>query len=173
MEQHATTGTARRDLFKGAAGLAVGAAAVTMLAGEHVAAAAGVPMLMTLRNVGSFEVLAYSWGISNSGSTQSGGGAGSGRANVQDLSVTKYIDETSPRLVELVATGRFVADAELMVTPKSGPASTYRLRPVLVTSVSLGGSAGESMLTENVSFNFAAFDYAVGSQTFTFEPDLT
>ena len=42
------------------------------------------------------DVLAWSWGISNSGSAQVGGGAGSGKCSVQDLSFTKYIDKASP-----------------------------------------------------------------------------
>src|SRR5687767_7717751 len=44
------------------------------------------------------DVLAYSWGVSNSGSTQSGSGAGAGRANIQDLSFTKFVDGISPTL---------------------------------------------------------------------------
>jgi type VI secretion system secreted protein Hcp len=34
------------------------------------------------------DVLAWSWGVSNSGSTHQGGGGGSGKVNVQDLSFT-------------------------------------------------------------------------------------
>ncbi|MGZ4959716.1 MAG: type VI secretion system tube protein Hcp, partial [Methylomonas sp.] len=39
------------------------------------------------------DVLAWSWGVSNSGSAHVGGGAGAGKAHVQDLSFTKYIDK--------------------------------------------------------------------------------
>ena len=34
------------------------------------------------------DVLAWSWGVSNSGSAHVGGGAGAGKANIQDLSLT-------------------------------------------------------------------------------------
>ncbi len=36
------------------------------------------------------DVLAWSWGVSQSGSMHMGGGGGSGKVNAQDLSVTKY-----------------------------------------------------------------------------------
>jgi light-regulated signal transduction histidine kinase (bacteriophytochrome) len=38
------------------------------------------------------DVLSWSWGLSNAGSAHSGGGAGAGKANVHDLSFTKWVD---------------------------------------------------------------------------------
>ena len=35
------------------------------------------------------DILAWSWGLSNSGTAHVGGGAGAGKVNVQDISVTK------------------------------------------------------------------------------------
>ena len=40
------------------------------------------------------DVLAWSWGVSQSGSFHQGLGGGAGKANFQDLSVTKYIDKS-------------------------------------------------------------------------------
>ena len=48
---------------------------------------------------GEIDVLAWSWGASNSGSFHTGGGGGAGKANFQDLSVTKYIDRASTALM--------------------------------------------------------------------------
>ncbi|HEY2123108.1 MAG TPA: type VI secretion system tube protein Hcp, partial [Chthoniobacterales bacterium] len=45
------------------------------------------------------DILAWSWGLSNSGSAQTGGGAGAGKVNVQDVSFTKWIDASSPKLI--------------------------------------------------------------------------
>ena len=45
------------------------------------------------------DVLAWSWGMSNSGTAHVGGGAGSGKVSVQDLSFTKYVDSSSPNLM--------------------------------------------------------------------------
>src|SRR5271155_141355 len=45
------------------------------------------------------DVLSWSWGLTNSGSAHVGGGAGSGKVNVQDLCVSKYVDSSSPNLM--------------------------------------------------------------------------
>src|SRR6476661_7585126 len=60
------------------------------------------------------DVLAWSWGMSNSGTAHTGGGAGAGKANVQDLSVTKYIDACSPALMLACCKGTHYDDAELI-----------------------------------------------------------
>src|SRR5262249_33480680 len=61
------------------------------------------------------DVLAWSWGMSNSGTAHTGGGAGAGKANVQDLSITKYIDKCSPSLMLACCKGTHYDDAELIV----------------------------------------------------------
>jgi type VI secretion system secreted protein Hcp len=110
------------------------------------------------------DVLAWSWGMSNSGSAQVGGGAGAGKVSVQDLSVTKYVDKSSPLLMLHCANGAHIAKATLYVR-KSGATPVEYIKvimtDVLVTSVSTGGSGGEDRLTENISLNFAKveFDY--------------
>jgi type VI secretion system secreted protein Hcp len=104
------------------------------------------------------DVLAWSWGMSNSGSAHVGGGAGAGKVNVQDLSLTKYIDKTSPSLMLACCNGKHFDSATLIVR-KAGEKPleyvTITLTEVLVTAVSTGGSGGEDRLTENVTLNFA------------------
>lgn len=155
-------GSNRREVLLGATGLAVAAAGATMFGtGAAQAAPATGPLTGEIDGLGSFEVLAFSWGASNSGSLHVGGGGGAGKANFQDVSLTKYIDEHSPALVGAVATGRhFKGAAVVFVAKKGGPAVRLEMKEVLVTSVSLGGSAGESRLTENVTLNFAEFKYS-------------
>lgn len=167
MNHDTATGTHRRDLLKGAAGIAVGAAAATMLPGGLASAAqAKSGMSLTLEGVGTFQVLAYSWGASQSGTTHQGGGGGAGTANFQDLAVTKYLDGTSPLLLQHVATGAIIPTAELTVATKAGPVVSFSLAVILVTSLSTGGSEGEDMLTENLSLNFREFTYTVGDTEF-------
>ena len=45
------------------------------------------------------DVLVWSWGMTNDGSAQIGGGAGSGKVNVQDIAITKFVDSSSPQLM--------------------------------------------------------------------------
>ena len=104
------------------------------------------------------DVLAWSWGISNSGSAQVGGGAGAGKCNVQDLSFTKYIDKSSPDLMLACCNGKHFPKATLTVRKAGENPLEYlmiTLEELLVTSVSTGGSGGEDRLTENVTLNFA------------------
>jgi type VI secretion system secreted protein Hcp len=106
-------------------------------------------------------VLAWSWGMSNSGSAHLGGGAGSGKVNVQDLSLTKYIDVSSPDLMLCSCNGKHIAKAQLTVRKAGENALEYliiKLEDILVASVSTGGSGGEDRLTENVTLNFAKVD---------------
>jgi type VI secretion system secreted protein Hcp len=109
------------------------------------------------------DVLAWSWGVSNSGSAHVGGGAGAGKANIQDLSITKYIDQCTPSLLLSACDGKHFPDATLVVR-KAGETPveyiTIKLTEVLITSVSEGGSGGEDRLTENVTLNFAKVDYS-------------
>jgi type VI secretion system secreted protein Hcp len=110
------------------------------------------------------DVLAWSWGMSNSGSAHVGGGAGAGKVNVQDLSITKYVDKTSPALLLACCKGTHYDDAELIVRKAGDNPVEYikiELTEVLITAVTTGGSGGEDRLTENVTLNFAKvkFDY--------------
>lgn len=118
-------------------------------------------------HAGKIDVLAWSWGVSNSGTTHTGGGGGAGKANVQDLSFTKYVDKASPPLLLASMKGTHYDEATLIVRKAGGTPLEYlkiTLTEVLVTSVSTGGSGGEDRLTENVSLNFAKIKYVYQPQ---------
>src|SRR3954453_8963315 len=116
------------------------------------------------------DVLAWSWGLSNSGSAHVGGGMGAGKVNVQDLSLTKYIDKSSPDLMLACCVGKHFPEATLVVR-KAGTTPleylTITLTEVMVTAVSTGGSGGEDRLTENVTLNFAKVKVDYKEQTAT------
>lgn len=109
-------------------------------------------------NIGNIDVLAWSEGLSQSGTTHMGAGAGAGKVSVQDLSLTKYLDSSSPLLRQYIASGRLIRTATLTVrTAGENPRIVFKieLKDVLISSVSAGGSGGEDRLTENMSLNFA------------------
>ena len=114
------------------------------------------------------DVLAWSWGMTQSGSFHVGGGGGSGKVNVQDISITKYIDASSPNLLKACASGQHFDKATLTVRKAGGEQLEYlvlEMDKVLVSSVSTGGSGGEVRLTENVTLNFAKFKTAYTPQS--------
>ena len=113
-------------------------------------------------HAGKTDVLAWSWGMSNSGSAHVGGGAGAGKVNVQDLSFTKYIDKTTPDLLLATCNGKHFPDALLIVRKAGEKPLEYlkiKMTDVLISSVSTGGSGGEDRLTENVTLNFAKVSF--------------
>ena len=106
------------------------------------------------------DVLAWSWGMSQSGTTHMGGGGGSGKVNVQDLSITKYVDASTHSLMKACCDGKHYDEAKLTVRKAGATALEYiklTMKEVIVTAVTTGGSGGEDRLTENVTLNFAEF----------------
>lgn len=106
------------------------------------------------------DVLAWSWGMSQSGTTHMGGGGGSGKVSVQDISFTKYVDASTHALIKACCDGSHYEEAKLTVRKAGKEALEYiklTMKEVIVTSVSTGGSGGEDRLTENVTLNFAEF----------------
>ena len=107
----------------------------------------------------AIDVLPWSWGASNSGSAHVGGGAGAGKANVQDLTVTKYVDSSSPKLLLACCSGNHYNNALLTVRKAGGdnPVEYVKIKmeQVFITLVSTGGHGGDDRLTETVSLNFS------------------
>lgn len=107
---------------------------------------------------GEVDVLAWSWGMSNSGSFHVGGGGGSGKVNVQDLSFTHWVDTASTPLMLHCANGDHIPEVKLTVRKAGKKPLEYiivTMKKVLVTSISTGGSGGEDRLTESCTLNFA------------------
>jgi type VI secretion system secreted protein Hcp len=116
------------------------------------------------------DVLAWSWGASNSGTAHVGGGAGAGKVSVQDLSVTKYVDKSSPDIFLAVCNGKHIKDATLVVRKAGETPLEYikiTMTDVMITAYSTGGSGGEDRLTENVVLNFAQVKLGYVEQTAT------
>lgn len=118
------------------------------------------------------DVLSWSWGASNTGSMhQPGAGGGTGKANFNDLSFTKYVDVSSPMLLKACSTGEHIKKAVLIVRKAGGkdPLEYIKvtLEDCLISSVSTGGSGGEERLTENVTINFGKFKLEYNPQTAT------
>jgi type VI secretion system secreted protein Hcp len=107
---------------------------------------------------GEIDVLAWSWGATQSVSMVGGGGAGASKVNVEDLSLTKYVDKASIDLLRACFSGAHLSEATLIVRKSGGEPLDYMvitMSSVIVTSVSTGGSGGDERLTENVTLNFA------------------
>lgn len=115
------------------------------------------------------DVLAWSWGLSNSGSFHVGGGGGTGKPSFQDISITKNVDLASPVLMLYCANGKHFDKAKLVMRKSGGDSSLeyviMELEKVLVSSYSTGASGGEDRPTENISLNFAQVKVTYWSQS--------
>ena len=114
------------------------------------------------KHSGEIEVLAWSWGMSQSGTMHTGTGGGGGKVSIQDLVVTKHIDKSSPVLMLYCSTGKQFKDGLLTVRKAGGddPLEYLKIKmtEVIVTSYNTGGAGGNDLLTENISLNFGEVD---------------
>lgn len=108
------------------------------------------------------DVLAWDWGMSQSGSTHVGMGSGSGKVNVRDLTITKYVDKATPNLMKTCCNGTHYPEATLVVRKAGGdaPVEYYKLKmyPVMITNIESGGSGDQDRLTETVTLNFGKME---------------
>lgn len=109
-------------------------------------------------HAGEIDVLAWSWGLMSSGTSDLGGGGGQGKVNVQDLSFTHRHDKASPNLMLYCCDSKPIPEALLTIRKPGGEKLEFlkiTMTDVIITSVNSGGSNGENDMTENVTLDFA------------------
>lgn len=107
------------------------------------------------------DVLAWSWGLAQSGTMHLGTGGGGGKVAVHDLSITKYTDKATPPIITACANGTHYPTAILTVRKAGGktPLEYYKITfdKVLVSNYATGGAGSEDRFTENVMLNFEKY----------------
>ena len=110
---------------------------------------------------GQIDVEAWSWGITQPASTHTGSGAGSGRANVSDISIQHKLDKASPNLAKYCFTGKHISKATLVQREAGGdetvPYLKVTLQDLIISSYN-SGSGGEGKPIESITLNFAKID---------------
>lgn len=81
------------------------AAAATLVLATPARAATDLILKDPILPGSSTALRSLSWGITNSGSTHLGSGAGAGKASVQDISWTQALDASEPALIGALLTG--------------------------------------------------------------------
>ena len=105
----------------------------------------------------AIDILSWSWGMSQSGTTYAGAGGSTGRVNVQDLAITHFVDRASPILMQLCASGRHIKSARISLRHPGtrAPYMVIDLEDVVISSLSTGGADASEKATEVVTLNFA------------------
>jgi type VI secretion system secreted protein Hcp len=109
------------------------------------------------------DISSFSWGVSNPGSGHTGSGSGTGLANVNDLTVSKYTDASTNKLILYCYNGKHVGNGKLHVFKAGGDQKveylTYEMTEVFITNFSQSDSSGGSDLaSESVTLNFSTVD---------------
>jgi type VI secretion system secreted protein Hcp len=118
-------------------------------------------------HAGEIDILSWSWGMSQSGTTHAGTGGGAGKVNVQDLSFTHFVDSSTPNIIQACCSGKHFGEAIITLRKAGEKPLEYiviTMTDVIITSVSTGGSQGEERVTENVTLNFAKYKYGYQPQ---------
>ncbi len=114
------------------------------------------------KHKGEIDILSWSWGATQTGTTHHGPGGGAGKASVSDMTITKYLDRASPILLKHLLAGVHIKEAALVVRKAGGKPLEYlkmKMKDCILSSVQQGGSGGEERLTETIGINFATVEY--------------
>jgi type VI secretion system secreted protein Hcp len=107
------------------------------------------------------DVLSWSWGMTQSGTSHVGGGSGTSRVSVRDITVVKHVDRASPNLMKLCCNGKHFDKADLIVRKAGGKPLEYfklKLHKGLISSIATGEVDQDGRMVETVALNFAAFE---------------
>ena len=112
----------------------------------------GIPGESTdAKHKNEIDTLAFSWGVSQSGSSGPGGGGGAGKAVFDDLLVVARTSKASPLLWLACASGQHLKSAVLTCRrPGKSPVEFLKitLSDVMISSYELDGSDEESPLDQ-------------------------
>jgi type VI secretion system secreted protein Hcp len=119
------------------------------------------------KHKGEIEVLSFTFGETQSGSSRVGGGGGSGKVQMSDFSFTARTTKASPQLFLTCAQGKHLKQAILTVRKAGGSQQEYliiKMNDVLVSAYALGAGEGEAEPHDAFSLNFVKLSYDYRSQ---------
>jgi type VI secretion system secreted protein Hcp len=112
------------------------------------------------------DILSWNWGLTQSASAHVSTGAGSGSADVRDLTIVKYVDSASPTILQECFKGSDHKTAVLTVLKVGGKEAIEMVKvtmdgTVFISSVHTGDATANDRYTETVTLNFAhvKFEY--------------
>lgn len=116
------------------------------------------------------DVLSWSWGMTQSGTRQSGPGGGSGKVSVSDMTFSKYVDKATHNIIGACAGGKHIKEALLTVRKAGDDAPVeymkITMKEIIISSYNTGGSKdGLDRVEETVTLNFAEFKVEYTEQT--------
>jgi len=117
---------------------------------------------------GEIDVLSWSWGLSQTGTSGVSGGGGAGKAEIQSLQAVATTSKASPKLMLACASGQHIKEAVLTAARKKKKGKLQEFVIVKLTDVMISSyqiSAGQrtppvdsfSLNFTKIAFNYSAF----------------
>jgi type VI secretion system secreted protein Hcp len=121
---------------------------------------------------GWIDVLSINWGVTNDVKAWEKSPAGT--AHVQNFSLMKRVDPSSPDIFTACVNGKKLGSVEFSLVQSSGDAqpkefANYKFTTAYITSVQPSGASGSDFMTESVQFNFASANYGYGDKKGSFD----
>ena len=111
------------------------------------------------KHKGEIDVLSFKWGAKQPASSHVGGGSGTGKADVHDMTFIKAVDKATPLLVHMCLSGKHINKA-LLTCRKAGGSPLEHLKftmnQVIVSGVNHGGESTGDAVSETVTLSFAS-----------------
>jgi type VI secretion system secreted protein Hcp len=115
---------------------------------------------------GEIELVSFSWGVHQEGTSHHGGGAGAGKARFSDFNFVKRYDKASPKLMLKCAGGDHIPKVTL-VCRKAGKEQQEYLKidfsDGFISSYQIGGGT-EIIPNDSISLNFSKIDVTYKEQ---------
>ncbi len=108
---------------------------------------------------GKIDILAWHWGISQTGTAHTGGGGGAGKSSFKNLAIMKYMDASTPNLMQHCAKGTHFPEGKLVVRKAGGEPLEYlifTMQKILLTHYAVRVSELATQPTEKLTLNFAS-----------------
>ncbi|MBK7873375.1 MAG: type VI secretion system tube protein Hcp [Saprospiraceae bacterium] len=110
------------------------------------------------------DIASFSVGMNSTVSAAgAAGGRAAGKTSFGDLIITKNIDKSSPKLMEYLATGKYIPKVELHLAIKARDGKSnvylrYELKNVFVTSYQISGNTDDSnsLAAEQINLSYAS-----------------
>jgi len=111
-------------------------------------------------HVDEIQILSWSWGVMQSGTSSMGGGMSAGRVSMQNFTFVHEVDAASTDLMVHCCNGAHIDKMTFSVRKMGTDPLDYvviELEQCLITTVSTGGAPGDEVVQETVTVDAAQF----------------
>lgn len=115
---------------------------------------------------GKIDLTSWSFGVSNPGSYQKGGGGSTGKSTPTDMNCTKTMDKASPNLMTFCASSKHIATITLIQRKQAGDTPIDFVKCVMTDCIvsNYAISAAGDLPYDSFQINFAKIEYSFKMQ---------